>query len=146
MVFLPSPGVPDHAPLSETSPVHAGWRLPAISAAAGDELTGLQVPGSAAYLGDPAHALMAEDARVRDARCERPQAQHPVRAVAYTAHDHVDPGFVLAGHRFVDFGHRGFAGPCHQKYLQPVSFPFAFSRANTHSRPVELRCARPPEK
>ena len=62
---------------------------------------------------------MPEDARVRHAGCERPQAQHPVGAVAYTAHDHVDAGFVITGHRFVDFGHGGFARPCHQEYFQP---------------------------
>ncbi len=139
MVFLPRPGVPDHAPFGEAPPVHAGRRaLPRVGAAAGHELTRLQVPHAAAYRGDPAHALMAEDARVRDARCERAQAQHPVGAVAYAAHDHVDPSLVLTGHRFVDLGHRGFARPCHQEYLQPKSFLSLYAGLFSLAGPIAL--------
>ena len=81
---------------------------------------------------------MAEDARVRDARCERAQAQHPVGAVAYTAHDHVDPSLVLTGHRFVDLGHRGFARPCHQEYLQPESFLSLYAGLFALAGPIAL--------
>ena len=89
---------------------------------------------------------MPEDARVRDARCERPQAQHPVGAVAYTAHDHVDAGVVITGHRFVDFGHGGFARPCHQEYFQPVFVLSLTTGQIRNPRQWELGRARPPKK
>ena len=103
-------------PRSAKPPQYSARRrtFPAVGAAAGHELAGFQVAHPATDGGDPPHALMAEDARVGDARCERAQSQHPVRTVAYAAHDHVDPGVVLTGHRFVYFGHRGFARTYHQ--------------------------------
>lgn len=72
---------------------------------------------------------MAENARVGDAWCERAQSEHFVRAITYAAHDHVDPGVVLARHRFADFGHRCLARPRHQKYFQPYVLPIV-SRPN----------------